>query len=108
MTNREVEKRFLFDLEMGIYNAIDNIDYIWFETNSELRYKSLCELLNYLGFRTLDDYRPFYGERNKFVYIGIQIKNKIYSVYIRNIQLKDLVINPLPDYISEYSIRDNW
>jgi len=109
MTNQEIEKRFLFDLEMGVFRAIDNVDYTWFISTDEYGYKTICELLDNIGFTTFNYYNQ--GLRyatGKVVYIGIQVKHKKYSIYIRNIQLSDIVVNSIPEYVKEYSICKNW
>jgi len=108
MTNKEIEKRFFFDLEMGLFKKLSSDDFhIWFETKSIFECNPLCELLNYAGFECRSNYASR-TSMNHFVYIGIIISNKTYSIYSRYTKVSGLVTNPIPEYVREYSIRDNF
>jgi len=111
MTNKEIEKRFLFDLEMKLFK-LDKTGYIWLTATNKHEYNSICELLNYTGFTNLNCSTKNLGYKlEKVVYIRIGRNPKEYIVHAIDVELNDLITiisNPIPDYIKEYSIYENW
>jgi len=105
VTNEQIEKRFLFDLEMGRFKNLKNfskLNYVDCYIFENVSYK-LIEVLNKLGYTEFNHISPIV----KSTVIVIVNQNKHYeywskkdSFIIRNIPLK--AFNTTPSYIDEY------
>jgi len=122
MTNEEIEKRFLFDLEMGVFktssydyfhiksdeNAIAFIEYYRRSTENVAK---IMYILRKNGFKvdryTSDSFRDLDDDSRAIIVIGRQ--RKLFTKIICDISVsyKELVgsyCNKIPDYIKEYKL----
>ena len=103
MTNKEIEKRFEFDLNMGLFKSNtsrENISYIIVSKNDN-SYKILCRILNKIGYKYFK-LRPIITGNN-ILSIAISPNRKIYRESIYSSRYPKL-----PDYTMEYSLRKRW
>jgi len=101
MTNNEkIEKKFLFDLEMGIFKVDKQSDVIVFH-KEKTKYLQLEAILNKFGFTRLTFSNSY------STVIGIDLNEKIYFINIREIPDFSYDIkcfNKIPEYIMEYKL----
>jgi len=108
MTNKEILKRFEFDLEMGRFKAIYRDGFIYpFVFHTKENEKILCKILDRLGYKKQDSDSK---EPNIF---GISIKPCIKEYWhFDNHGVKigsdtDMSDNEIPEYLLEYKIDKN-
>jgi len=105
MTNKEIEKRFLFDLEMGLFKSLAHEHYgttynkktYSFYSSTNLKIYNLCELLDNIGYKHKN---PSIYELvpNKCISITVYPCNKRYEIGYTH----KLIMNEIPEYISNY------
>ena len=99
MTNEEIEKRFLFDLEMGVFKKhiplIKNIDQPVYTFITSDKILKLLNLLENIGYTQI-------SKINNPILVAINTKRKIYGPM--SIETEERY-NEIPNYISQYSIR---
>ena len=109
MTNHEIEKRFLFDLEMGVFTQYN--DTVIFNNRHYLDELTMKLLLKNIGFRIDNTLYVVFGHR---LYettrckpsIMVNLKSKIFSNNSLYVTADDYekYFNELPDYIKEYKV----
>jgi len=99
MTNEEIEKRFLFDLEMGVFNSVDSTNKSFrFISNDRQIIEKFVHILNLLSYKFTGNNVP-YGMQT--VYVNT---NKTYELWNSNYTGKENDSNFIPEYIKEYQI----
>jgi len=113
MTNKEIEKRFLFDLEMGAFTQYT--DTMIFHNRNYLDELQMKLLLKNIGFKSDNTLYVIFGHRlyettRSKPSIMINTKSKAFSN--RNIHVTaddyEKYFNELPDYIKEYKVHYKW
>jgi len=111
MTKEQTQKRFIFDLNTGVFKSYFYSDnyIVPFKTDSSLKRWSLLDLLEDLGYKCVTNSNPYYklythdiicicyeykqyGLYTDYEYHRIRVVNKLES------------INKLPDYIVNYDL----
>jgi len=105
MTNQEIEKRFLFDLEMRVFKCLHHETHpkIIVFKNTKERDKSRFKLLRILEKIGFKSYYINIPSRN-IVLFEIDIEDKSFNVskgYIYNV----FNYNEIPDYINRYKLK---
>jgi len=108
MTNEDIEKRFLFDLEMGVFKTADTKDeryndrIIVFINNKERSIMKLIRLLYSINYKK----RNFSYVEDSSMIVIIDKANKTFKIEsLSNSFYYDTPnTNELPNYIKEYRI----
>ena len=107
MTNEEIEKRFQFDLAMGLFyrttkveddNEIAFIDVLFSDCNN---LDKLIHILKNIGYHRM----PFSNKTKPVETVLIYPERKRYIGSSRNIQR--ILRNRLPKYILEYTVQED-
>lgn len=100
MINQEIEKRFIFDLEMGAFSK-DGETMINFHSNPHNISRIIC-ILEKNGYTNTNISSTFY---KNFISIDISKKLFLISAYRRNYDEWQDFIDKLPEYLEEYELR---
>jgi len=112
MTNQEIKKKFLFDLEMGRFKTVfsnklhTEICYFSSEILDYNDYYKLEYILQSLGFkRTTDILKDTIDSWTKYFVLKIKPKNNTYSYYKFDRGHEEYCDywNEIPDYIEDYN-----
>jgi len=109
MNNQEIEKRFKFDLEMGVFKLYDFdkvifSDSIFYELKMETLFKNIGYMKN-MNFYLMLDQISMESERFKTCFI-IDTTRKIFSIHTLGFTGKnyDKYLNHIPEYLKEYKL----
>jgi len=112
MTNKEIIKRFKFELDIGIFKTVDNPVgdcLIWFYPEFDNR--NLVDVLRKLGYtinvRYIDHVIIVVNTKTKIVNELKPYSDKRFNYYGKQLEL-DKDINPLPDYINQYDRKGKY
>jgi len=120
MTNQEIEKRFLFDLEMGYFKNYDkgNTSLIYFDIYTYADLITLCKILISNGYnldRNASDFTDLllsqlFISTHVLYKVPICIKTKYFAIHDmekvdKRFYDKDVFFNELPEYINEYRLE---
>jgi len=103
MTNEEIEKRFLFDLNMGVFRCI-NGDYPtvirFIERKRDKSRFRLISILDNLGFER----NEYHLSPRNMIIVTISTRNKKYNIRNNEYLNPDWYYNKVPDYVKRYKI----
>jgi len=114
MTNEEIEKRFMFDLEIGMFKrrkeSVDNIiSFVGYKTASCTSIIKIRIILMKYGYK-INKYSDYFECMYKFNRASIDIDTKNKILYTERVMgnYNDLInkrnYNKLPDYIKRYRL----
>jgi len=102
MTNEEIEKRFLLDLEMGLFKTEPCTDIIPFFDCNSYNATKLRKILLKNGYLDRTEYEVMSLDKNTAIN-QIDIFSETKSFYVSS-NLEFSFMNKFPDYIEEYSL----
>jgi len=108
MTNEEIEKKFLFDLEMGFFKKDDEEYYNFLGNYQEI--DKFAKILRKLGYNNDVPYSSLEKiiKGSFYVILSLNICDKSFGVghymaiYVTDNYFNEL--NQIPDYINDYSL----
>jgi len=120
MTNEEIEKRFKFDLNMGVFKSKPFVKYgniLYFSSNNLQYYDynrliCLLESLNFERYWTSDLYNALFDKwKDKCVIKVFLDKNQYHIVKYserRSIYDNKDYFNEIPNYINSYKVEEKY
>jgi len=118
MTNEEIKKRFLFDIEMGYFKTDSNWHQLYFNY-SPILYDKFLALLKEIGYNiqnltsfNKDVCKEIFTSEIHDVYFTVDPPKKLCSIFAANkafigiFRDKSKIFNDIPDYVKEYKIND--